>query len=50
MIGPGYEGSRTKYEGYIPETPQEQIRKEPPAAPPPLKNTRKKMKKPISKE
>jgi len=34
----------------IPETPQEQIRKEPPAAPPPLKNTRKIMKKPISKE
>lgn len=44
-MGPGYEGSRTKYEGYILETPQDQIRKEPPAEPPPLKTTRKKKKK-----
>ena len=48
MLESGYIGSRTKYEGYVPETPQEQIQKEPPAEPPLLKHHRKKMKKPSS--
>ena len=37
----GYGGSKASCEGYVPETSQEQIQKEPPAEPP-LKHHRKK--------